>query len=92
MSVYLRNTLTWVWAFLTAITMVSWWVGRSGGAEFQVNTLVTTTVLVIAALKAQLVIQYFMEVRTAPAWLKRTAYGWVGVILVLLLGFYWVKI
>lgn len=89
MTGFLRNTLTHVWAFLTAITVLSWWVGRAGGTEFQMNAWVTATVLVIAAVKAQLVIQYFMEVRTAPQWLKRTAYGWVGVVLLLLLGSYW---
>ena len=92
MTAYLRNRLTYVWAFLTAITLLSWWVGRSGGAELQVNAMVTAAVLIMAAVKAQLVIQYFMEVRTSPIWLKRTCYGWVALLLVLLLVFYWIAL
>ncbi len=91
MTAYFRNTLTWVWALLAALTVASWWIGR-GGAEPQLNMAVTVTVLVAAALKAQLVIQYFMEVRTAPTWLKWTTYGWVVAILVLLLLVYWLTL
>jgi hypothetical protein len=45
-------------------------------------------VLLIAAVKAQLVIWHFMEVRRAPVWLKATTSGWVVGIFALLLGFY----
>lgn len=88
MTAYIRNPLTYVWAFLVAITVASWWIGRSGAAP-QINPAVTVGVLLIAALKAQLVIQYFMEVRFGPAWLKGATYGWVVLVLLLLLVFYW---
>jgi cytochrome c oxidase subunit IV len=88
MAAYLRNTLTYVWAILVVITVAAWFIGRGHGAEFQLDAAITIGVLVIAAVKAQLVIRYFMEVRHASAWLKRTAYGWNIALLCLLLLFY----
>jgi len=88
MTAYLRNPLTIVWAFLAAITVFSWWVGRGHGIEYQLNTAITVGVLAMASLKAWLVIDWFMEVRRAPVWLKRAAYGWVIGLLGLLILFY----
>jgi caa(3)-type oxidase subunit IV len=88
MSAYVRNPLTYVWAFLTAITIASWLIGRDHGTAFQLDAAITFGVLLIASVKAHLVIRYFMDVRNAPCWLKRTAYGWNIVLLGLLLLFY----
>jgi cytochrome c oxidase subunit IV len=87
-TTYVRSPLTIVWALLTAVTVVSWLTARDGGAAHHVNATVTVVVLLIAALKAQLVIWHFMEVRHAPAWLKATTSGWVLALFALLLGFY----
>jgi len=65
-------------------------ISLDGGAAHQINTTVTTVVLLIAAVKAQLVIAYFMEVRSAPVWLKVTTSGWVLGLFTLLIGFYFV--
>jgi len=92
MATYLSNRLTHVWLFLTAITVASWWIGHNQGSAFQLDAAVTLTVLLIASVKAQLVIQYFMEVRSAPRWLKRTAYGWNIALLILLLATYWLSL
>lgn len=89
MSAYLHNRLTYVWALLTAITLLSWGLGRGQGADYQVDALITVGVLLIAAVKAQFVIMYFMEVRNSAAWLKKVAYGWVAVLFLLLLFCYW---
>jgi hypothetical protein len=89
---HMRNRLICVWAFLTAITVASWLISRGGGAAFQVNSMITAGVLLIAAVKAQLVISYFMEVSSAPSWLKRTTSTWVVVLLVLLLAIYWASL
>ncbi len=88
---YLRNPLTAVWFFLTTITILSWWIGRGQGAEYQLSTLITFSVLLMAAVKAFLVIDWFMEVRHAPRWLKRSTYGWLLLLLLLLLTFYLVR-
>lgn len=84
----LRNPLTWVWFFLTATTLVSWWISRSGGMDFSPNAVVTVCVMAFATLKAHLVIWYFMEVRMARAWLKWTLGGWLLLLITLLLGVY----
>ena len=88
MTSLLRNPLTIVWALLTTVTIASSLIALDGGASHQINAEVTTAVLLIAAVKAQLVIWHFMEVRRAPVWLKATTSGWVLVLFALLLGFY----
>jgi hypothetical protein len=85
---YIRNPLTIVWALLTAVTVVSWLTARDGGAGHLVNATVTVVVLVIAAVKTQMVIWNFMEVRRAPTWLKTTTGSWLIVLFALLLGIY----
>ncbi len=88
MTEYLRNPLTRVWATLTAITVLSWWLGRGQGVEYEPGATITYGVLIMATVKALLVIGYFMEVRFAPAWLKSITYGWaVGLLLLLLLSY-----
>src|SRR5271167_1486893 len=77
MTALMRNPLTIVWALLTMVTIVSSLIALDGGAAHQINTTVTTVVLLIAAVKTQLVIWHFMEVRRAPVWLKATTSGWV---------------
>lgn len=88
MTSLIRNPLTIVWALVTAVTLASWLIARDGGASHQINTTVTVVVLSIAAVKAQLVIWHFMEVRRAPRWLKATTTGWVIALFALLFGFY----
>lgn len=88
MTSLIRNPLTIVWALLTTVTIVSSLIAIDGGASHQINTTVTTVVLLIAAFKAQLVIWHFMEVRHAPLWLKATTSGWVLGLFALLLSFY----
>jgi hypothetical protein len=92
MTSLIRNPLTIVWALLTTITVVSSLIALDGGAAHQINTTVTTAVLLIAAVKTQLVIWHFMEVRRAPVWLKATTSGWVVGLFTLLLSFYFVSL
>lgn len=91
MTAYLRNSLTYVWGILVVVTVASWVIGRGHGTEYRLDAAITTGVLVIAALKAHLVIRHFMEVRHASAWLKRTAYGWNVALLCALLVTYWLS-
>jgi hypothetical protein len=92
MTSLIRSPLTIVWALLTTITIVSSLIALDGGAAHQINTTVTTVVLLIAAVKTQLVIWHFMEVRRAPVWLKATTSGWVVGLFTLLLSFYFVSL
>jgi hypothetical protein len=92
MTSLIRNPLTIVWALLTTVTIASSLIAVDGGAAHQINTTVTTVVLVIAAVKAFLVIWHFMEVRRAPVWLKAITGGWVLALFALLLGFYFASL
>lgn len=92
MTTYLRNSLTYVWAFLVAISIASWWVGRGQVDNFQVNGIITTTVFLIAAIKARLVIRHFMEVQYGPQWLKLTCDAWLAFVFLLMFGFYWASL
>jgi cytochrome c oxidase subunit 4 len=89
MRAYIGNRLTVVWAVLTAVTIASWLIGRGHGVAYHINAVVTVSVLVIAAIKALLVFQYFMEARIGPAWLKRVVYSWAIGLPLLLLVTYW---
>jgi hypothetical protein len=88
MTSLIRNPLTIVWVLLTTVTIASSMIALDGGAAHQINTTVTTAVLLIAGVKAQLVIWHFMEVRRAAVWLKATTSAWVVVLFALLLGVY----
>jgi Prokaryotic Cytochrome C oxidase subunit IV len=92
MTSLIRNPLTIVWALLTTVTIASSLIALDGGAAHQINSTVTTVVLLIAAVKAFLVIWHFMEVRGAPLWLKATTSGWVLALFALLLGFYFASL
>ncbi|MDT5180301.1 MAG: hypothetical protein QOJ95_4499 [Mycobacterium sp.] len=88
MTTYVRNPLTLVWAVLSVVTVASWLTARDGGAAHVVNATVTVVVLLIAAVKTQLVIWHFMEVRRSPKWLQVTTMSWLVVLFGLLLGIY----
>ena len=85
---YIKNPLTLVWALLTLSTVLSWYISQSSDVAFQMNIWITISVLVIAIIKAQMVIRYFMEVRIAPRWLKLTMISRSVILLLLLLVFY----
>ncbi|MDB5977032.1 MAG: prokaryotic cytochrome oxidase subunit family protein [Nevskia sp.] len=58
---------TVVWFILTAATALSWWLGTDHALHADQNRLWTTVgLLALAFFKVRLIIQYFMEVRTAP--------------------------
>ncbi|HET8881638.1 MAG TPA: cytochrome C oxidase subunit IV family protein [Solimonas sp.] len=88
MAFLFRNPLVAVWALLTASTILSWALSRDGGVTPHADIAVTAGVLLIAAVKSQLVIRYFMEVRHAPAWLRRVMNGWLALLFALLAGIY----
>jgi len=78
-----------VWLALSAITMVSVWVGsRDGQDTLRPNAVVTASAIVIALVKARVIFQEFMEVRHAPVLLSRLTDLWLVVTGVSLLGCY----
>ena len=78
--------VTWTWALLSALTVVSW--GLAATRRFTPDTALTIVVLAIAAVKTRLVIRQFMDVRAAPAWLRRATDAWLAVLMAAIIGLY----
>ena len=90
MASYVRNPLTYIWLFLSIVTVVSWWLGSGYVAKsYRANVLVTVVVLVIALIKTRFVIRNYMEVRFAPSWLQLTCDGWLVCLFGMIASFYW---
>jgi hypothetical protein len=67
-----------VWALLVGVTLLSWLIGANHGHGAFVRTpAITVGVLLIAALKARIIIRRFMEANDAPALLRRLTDGWL---------------
>jgi hypothetical protein len=76
MAALAANRITLVWLGLSAITVVSWWIGAKHGAgAFVHSDIVTFSVILLAAVKIRFILREFMEVRAAPAPLKRLTDG-----------------
>ena len=78
-----------VWLALSAITMVSVWIGSLDGQDaLRPNAAATSGAIVIALVKTRVIFQEFMEVRHAPVLLGRLTDLWLVVTGVSLLGCY----
>lgn len=74
----MTTRLTIVWLALSALTVSAWWIGDTHGhAGFNASVPITLSVLAMAFIKIRLVIQDFMEVRTAPLWLRFATELWL---------------
>lgn len=81
--------ITYVWALLSAITIGTWWLGHASDApDESTRTIVTLAALAIAAVKVQLIVGHFMEVRRAPVWLRAATTGWLAALMALILVIY----
>lgn len=80
------SRITWTWALLSALTVVSWVLAAT--RRFSPSTAVTIVVLAIAAVKTRTVIRQFMEVRVAPRWLRRATDAWLAVLMAAIIGLY----
>lgn len=78
MNTTVASRLTIVLLTLCALTIVSWWVGhpRADGTV-EPSTLITIGVLAMGLVKARLIVQHFMEVRTAPQSLRLFTDAWL---------------
>jgi len=76
------RAITCAWIVLSAITVLSWWLapGQRHGATSTASLPVTAAVVLLGLVKGRLVIRYFMEVRTAPRWLRVATDGWLIVL------------
>jgi hypothetical protein len=81
--------ITRIWAFLSAITMLSWaLVSARGAGEFSPSVLVTVGVLAIAAVKARFIIRHFIGVQAAPTWLRVVTDTWLATLSTVILALY----
>ncbi|MEB3024108.1 cytochrome C oxidase subunit IV family protein [[Mycobacterium] crassicus] len=73
-----ERSLTWVWLALVAITIGSWTLAPAHITHTaQASVPVTALVLALTFIKSRMIISHFMEVHTAPRWLKRATDGWL---------------
>ena len=81
--------LSSVWALLSALTLLSWWLGaKHEGMPFVADAAITIAVIVVALVKVRFIIRQFMEARTAPNWIKWLSDAWLLGLFVLLAGIY----
>jgi hypothetical protein len=78
-----------VWLVLCAITISTWWLapGHRGGTAVA-SVPITVAVVALGFIKGRLIIRTFMEVRTAPRWLRLATDGWLVVLWAAVLGIY----
>jgi hypothetical protein len=78
-----------VFGLLTGVTLLSWWLGtRNGGLSFSPNALITIAVVLISALKVRVIVWEFMELRHAPAMMRRCADTLLTLLVILILALY----
>jgi hypothetical protein len=72
------RSLTWVWIVLVAITIGSWTLAPAHVTHsVQASVPLTALALALTFVKSRMIIGHFMEVHTAPRWLKRATDGWL---------------
>ena len=84
-----KNRLTVVWLVLAGLTVVSWALApaHSTGAV-GASVPISIVVLTMALIKSRLIIREFMEVRTAPTWLRASTDAWLVVMFGAVLAIY----
>jgi hypothetical protein len=77
--------INYVWIALCVLTVVSASVARLAvGGDLDPSKVLGLAVLAIGAVKARLILTEFMELKTAPGWLRLATDGWlVGTFLVI---------
>ena len=92
MSIASNKRLLLVWVILTAMTLVYVWLDNTAddNGTLRASTVVTVGAIVIALVKVRIIFREFMEVRHAPALLRRVTDAWVVLIGTGLLGTYFV--
>jgi hypothetical protein len=92
MSGTFNKRLAIVWLVLTAMTLAYIWLDQSADDDgvYKASTVVTVSAIVIALVKVRIIFREFMEVRHAPASLRRLTDGWVVLMAAFLLGSYFI--
>ena len=91
MNSLFEKRLIFVWLTLSAITLTQLGVGSLDGQDvLRPNAAITSGAIVAALVKVRIILREFMEVRHAPALLRRLTDLWVAFAGVSLLGSYFV--
>ena len=87
-----NKRLAIVWLVLTLMTLAYVWLDHSADDDGmpRASTVVTVTAIVIALVKVRIIFREFMEVRHAPALLRRLTDAWVVFVAACLLGTYFI--
>jgi Prokaryotic Cytochrome C oxidase subunit IV len=86
----LKNRLLIVWLLLSSLTLVYLVMDNLADDDgvLRPSVVVTVSAIVIALIKLRIIFREFMEVRHAPALLRRLTDAWVLLIGVCLIGTY----
>ncbi|HVU60151.1 MAG TPA: cytochrome C oxidase subunit IV family protein [Mycobacteriales bacterium] len=83
------HRLTTTWLVAGVLTVASWAVTISfDTGRAKANTTVAVIGLALGAVKVRLIVQQFMDVRTAPRWLRMFTDVWLAVLALTLLATY----
>jgi len=78
MDTAIRKRLAIAWIVLAAITLLAWWIGaRHGPGPLRPDAAVALSAIAITIVKVRVIMREFMDVRSAPAWLKRITDAWL---------------
>jgi hypothetical protein len=88
-----NKRLAIVWLVLTAMTLAYIWLDHSADDDgvLKASTVLTVSAIVIALVKVRIIFREFMEVRHAPALLRRLTDAWVVLMAAFLLGSYFIS-
>lgn len=70
MGSLLRIRASGIWLLLVIATAISWTLGTEHGPTHDSHTLTSVIILVVALFKVRLVGLYFMQLRSAPLYLR----------------------
>lgn len=92
MSARFNKRLLIVWLILSSMTLGYVWMDNAvdQNGTLKASTVVTVSAIIIALVKVRIIFREFMEVRHAPALLRRLTDAWVVLMAVCLLGSYFV--
>jgi hypothetical protein len=85
-----NRRLLWVWLILVAISLTYLWIDDAATHQGipTASTVVTVAAICFALIKVRIIMREFMEVRTAPAFLRHLTDVWILVMAAALFGVY----
>jgi hypothetical protein len=91
-STMFNKRLLIVWVILTLMTGLYVFMDEAVDQNgiLKASTVVTVSAIMIALIKVRIIFREFMEVRHAPALLRRLTDAWIAIVATALLGSYFV--